>query len=77
MTNPRYRSEQLAGRLPGDVKDALRSAKFNGYGWALIAPAGEISDYLLALKLGRLVRGEVVITIQGMNVRAVVSRKTP
>lgn len=77
MNNPLYLSEQLAARLPGNVTDAISSASFNGYGWALIAPAAEISGLLVTLKLARLVQGQFVITNQGMRVRAVISRKTP
>lgn len=77
MNNPLYLSEELAARLPGNVKDAIRSANFNGYGWALIAPEDEISGFLVTLKLARLVQGQFVITNQGMRVRAVISRKTP
>lgn len=77
MNNPLYLSEELAGWLPGDVKDALGSANFNGYGWALIAPAHEISGLLVRLKLAQLVKGQFVLTNQGMRVRAVISRQKP
>jgi hypothetical protein len=77
VTKAPYKSEALAAQLSVVAKNAMRNANFNGFAWALIAPAGEVSDLRIALALARFEKDQVIITNRGMGVRAVISRTTP
>lgn len=77
MTVARNLRAEIAAGLPDNVRDALRNAHFNGYGWAVIAPSDEIAESLVTLKLTRFVRGQMIITIFGMGVRAVIACTSP
>lgn len=75
MTRVIHKTEALASQLSVEAKVVLRGANFNGTAWTIKSLADEITDLLIELKLGRFVKGELVITNAGMAVRAFISRK--
>lgn len=74
MTKARYQARSLEAPLTAEVKQALLNASFNGRSWTIPIPSGEATEAIIAFKLASFVRGDMVVTLLGLNVRAIIAR---